>query len=61
MVQTFKSDSNRQNPTAISYFTSFQEAEKFFEERGGKFFDFSDVNVCISGERYFAAVEHAAE
>lgn len=59
-VQTFNSTPKRGKPALISYFTSFEEAKNFFEERGEKFYDFSDVHVCISGERYLAAVEYFA-
>lgn len=59
MVKTFKGESKLSvKPRAITYFSSFCEAEKFFEEKGGKFYDFSDTIVTIDGERAMAAVEH---
>lgn len=57
-VETFRATPIAGKAALISYFTSFEEAKNFYNERGEKFFDFSEVQVCISGKRYLAAVEY---
>ena len=58
MKRTFKAKPIAGKTALITYFSSFEEAEKFFKLRGEKIFDFRDTNMYISGVRYLAAVEY---